>query len=79
MKQAIAILFDPHGKKYYEAYGPLVPNKKKALRFVSVVIANGAALNRMGRGTQGFWECERQHFAQAYKDFQGWTHTTQEV
>ena len=79
MRKAIAILYSPNGKRFYEAYGPMVTQKRKATRFVSTAIAEGAVLNRFGGGMQGFWNSEREHFAKAFIEYRGWKYEVQEV
>jgi hypothetical protein len=78
-RKAIAILISPTGERFYEAYGPMVTNKKNAMKFKNKTIALGAAMNRFGRGEQGFWESERKHFKAAYEEYKGWTIEVREI
>ena len=65
---------DPKGNKFYHAYGPMTTEKQKATKFVSHDVAHGAALNRLGRGSRGFWNSEREASHAAEKEYKGWSH-----
>jgi hypothetical protein len=70
---AIAILISPTGEEFYDAYGPMTKNRDLATEFVSPEVARRAALNRFGRGTEGFWRSEREHFSKARQEYRDWT------
>ena len=77
--KAIAILIDPHGEEWFEAYGPMTKDRSKATLFISPEIAAKAADNRFGRGGNAFWECERKHEKLAQEEYRVWKHRVEEV
>lgn len=79
MTKAIAILIDPQGGEHFHAYGPMTGRRDKATRFANASVAVKAALNMMGRGEQGFWNSEREHFAKAAKEYSQWSYRVEQV
>ena len=78
-KRYIAILINPKGEECFLAYGPTSKNRWDAVRFVSSMVANRAAMNHFGRGEQGFWDCEREAARNAERKYRGWTNRIEET
>ena len=70
---AIAILISPTGERFFNAYGPMTKDRKKATVFINKSVALNSTMNRYGRGETGFWNSERAHFIAAKKQYAGWT------
>ena len=70
--KAVVKYISPRGEIFWDAYGPMVKDQSKAEPFINEIVARNAALNRLGRGDEGFWNSERTHFQNAKKQYQGW-------
>ncbi len=79
MSKYLGILVSPSGEEFYDAYGPMTKIRDRATRFLEQAVATRAAMHRYGRDGSAFWNSEREHQAQAGKEYRNWTSRVEEV